>query len=82
MTLIEGFELLREEDIPELKSKGKLYRHVLSGAELLSIENEDENKVFGITFRTPPVDSSGAPHIMEHSVLLAQHILKRFHLSR
>ena len=69
MTLIAGFELLREEDIPELKSKGKLYRHVQSGAELLSLENEDENKVFGITFRTPPTDSSGTPHIMEHSVL-------------
>ena len=69
MTLTAGFELLREEDIPELKSKGKLYRHVQSGAELLSLENEDENKVFGITFRTPPYDSTGIPHILEHSVL-------------
>ncbi len=35
----------------------------------MSVSNEDENKVFGITFRTPPDDSTGLPHIMEHSVL-------------
>jgi Zn-dependent M16 (insulinase) family peptidase len=32
------------------------------------MENDDENKVFGITFRTPPTDSTGIAHIMEHSV--------------
>lgn len=26
-------------------------------------------QVFGITFRTPPADSTGVPHILEHSVL-------------
>ncbi|MEZ4618130.1 MAG: insulinase family protein [Caldilineaceae bacterium] len=36
---------------------------------MLSLENDDENKVFGITFRTPPGDSTGLPHIMEHAVL-------------
>lgn len=64
-----GFELLREEYIPELKSQAQLYRHQKTGAELLSIANDDENKVFGVTFRTPPADSTGLPHIMEHSVL-------------
>ena len=39
------------------------------GAELLSLENDDENKVFGITFRTPPTDSTGVAHILEHAVL-------------
>ena len=69
MTITEGFELIREEELPELNSKGMFYRHVQTGAELLSIVNDDENKVFGITFRTPPRDSTGAPHIIEHSVL-------------
>jgi presequence protease len=64
-----GFELLREQHIAELNTRARLYRHVQTGAELLSLENEDENKVFGITFRTPPSDSTGLPHIMEHSVL-------------
>jgi Zn-dependent M16 (insulinase) family peptidase len=69
MTVIHGFELIREEDIPELNTHARLFRHVRTGAELLSLENDDENKVFGITFRTPPNNSTGVPHIMEHSVL-------------
>ncbi|MGC9348564.1 MAG: insulinase family protein [Anaerolineae bacterium] len=69
MTKIHNFELLREQEIPELNTRARLYRHVVTGTELLSLENEDENKVFGITFRTPPPNSTGLPHIMEHSVL-------------
>ncbi|HWQ12400.1 MAG TPA: insulinase family protein [Roseiflexaceae bacterium] len=64
-----GFELLREQDIPEINTRAKLYRHTATGAELLSLENDDENKVFGITFRTPPADSTGVAHILEHCVL-------------
>src|ERR671938_1527598 len=64
-----GFDLLREQDIPELNAKAQLYRHAKTGAELLSLENDDENKVFGITFRTPPTDSTGVAHILEHAVL-------------
>ena len=64
-----GFKLLREQYIDELKTNARVYRHVQTGAELLSIINDDENKVFGITFRTPPRDSTGVAHILEHSVL-------------
>ena len=69
MTSVYGFELLEEQEIPELNTLAKRYRHTQTGAELLSLENADENKVFGISFRTPPPDSTGLPHIMEHSVL-------------
>ncbi len=69
MTNLYGFELLEERDIPELKVHARLWRHQKTGAQLLSMENDDENKVFGITFRTPPSDSTGVAHIMEHSVL-------------
>jgi Zn-dependent M16 (insulinase) family peptidase len=69
MAVIHGFELLKEQEVPELNTRARYFRHVKTGAELLSLENDDENKVFGITFRTPPVDSTGIPHIMEHSVL-------------
>lgn len=65
----QAFELLREQYIDELKSRARIYRHIQTGAELISLENDDENKVFGITFRTPPTDSTGVPHIIEHSVL-------------
>lgn len=64
-----GFTLLREERVEELDSLARLYRHEGSGAELLSFCNSDENKVFGVSFRTPPPDSSGVAHILEHSVL-------------
>src|SRR6185437_16084439 len=69
MTDTYGFELLREETLQELNSVAKVYRHERTGARLLSIENDDENKCFGISFRTPPVDSTGVSHILEHSVL-------------
>jgi presequence protease len=63
------FTLLQEQDIPEIASTAKLYRHDKTGARLLSVLNADENKVFGINFRTPPQSSNGIAHIMEHSVL-------------
>jgi Zn-dependent M16 (insulinase) family peptidase len=64
-----NYETIKSEFIKEINSKATLFRHKNTGAEILSIENDDENKVFGITFRTPPPDSSGVSHIMEHSVL-------------
>jgi Zn-dependent M16 (insulinase) family peptidase len=69
MTTTHGFELLRDEQIEELNTRARLYRHVRTGAELLSLENDDENKCFGVAFRTPPSDSTGIAHILEHSVL-------------
>jgi hypothetical protein len=69
MKTIHGFERITEKHIPELETKAELYRHVKTGAELLSLVNNDENKVFGIIFRTPPSDSTGVAHILEHSVL-------------
>ena len=66
---VHGFDLLREEAITEVNSTARLYRHAKTGAELLSLASPDENKVFGITFRTPPHDSTGVAHILEHSVL-------------
>ena len=64
-----GFTLIEEQFIDELNSQVRYYRHNKSGADVMSIINDDENKCFGITFRTPPEDSTGVPHIMEHAVL-------------
>ncbi|MCR4590293.1 MAG: insulinase family protein [Lachnospiraceae bacterium] len=63
------YELLEERDIPDLHSKGYRLKHKKSGARFMLLENDDRNKVFYIGFRTPPMDSTGAPHILEHSVL-------------
>ena len=67
--ILHGFELIDERNIPELNTYAQFYCHQKTGAELLSLQNDDENKVFGVTFRTPPSDSTGLPHIMEHAVL-------------
>ncbi|HEY8575759.1 MAG TPA: insulinase family protein [Devosia sp.] len=64
-----AFELIRDEQIAEVNSQAQLFRHRKTGAEVLSLVNDDENKVFGITFKTPPEDSTGIAHILEHSVL-------------
>ena len=69
MSVHSAFELVREQQIPEVNSLARLYRHIKTGAEVLSLLNEDENKVFGVTFKTPPTDSTGVAHILEHSVL-------------
>jgi Zn-dependent M16 (insulinase) family peptidase len=64
-----GFDLIEERYLPELKTAGRLYRHAATGARLLSMSNDDENKVFSISFRTTPQDSTGVAHILEHAVL-------------
>ncbi|ODT77471.1 MAG: peptidase M16 [Pelagibacterium sp. SCN 64-44] len=64
-----AFELVRDAQIAEVNSRALVYRHKKTGAEVVSLVNDDENKVFGITFKTPPADSSGVAHILEHSVL-------------
>ncbi len=69
MRLDNGFKLLKKQDIPEITSTALVYEHAATGGRLLSLVNQDENKVFGISFRTPPTDSTGLPHILEHSVL-------------
>ncbi|MGN1193015.1 MAG: insulinase family protein [Dorea sp.] len=66
---LNAYECLMEEELKGIKAKGSLLKHKKSGARILLIENDDENKVFNIGFRTPPSDSTGVPHIMEHSVL-------------
>jgi presequence protease len=68
-TITHGFELAREAAIPEIASTVRHYQHRKTGAELVSVINRDENKVFGVTLRTPPEDSTGVAHILEHSVL-------------
>lgn len=64
-----GFKLLERKQIDEINSCGMIFEHQKSGARLFYLENDDDNKVFAISFRTPPEDSKGTPHILEHSVL-------------
>ena len=65
----QNYTLIKEKYIEELNSKATLLKHNKSGARLLLLENEDDNKLFQIGFRTPPTDDTGVPHILEHSTL-------------
>ena len=64
-----GFQLQQQESISELNSLALLFTHLKTGAEVLVMENDDDNKVFSATFKTPPSNDRGVAHILEHSVL-------------
>ena len=64
-----GFKLIKKEFIRELKSLSLFFKHEGTGAEVLVLENDDDNKVFSVAFRTPPENDRGVAHILEHSVL-------------
>jgi len=65
----EAYDIVKVDELSEYGARTTLFKHKKTGAEVLSVEKDDENKVFGIVFRTPPTDSTGIPHILEHSVL-------------
>lgn len=64
-----AYELIHEEYLDDIKSAGMVFRHKKSGARVCILSNNDENKMFCAAFRTPPENSTGVPHIIEHSVL-------------
>ncbi len=64
-----SYEILESRRVPDLNSYGFLLRHKKTGARLTLLSNDDNNKVFYIGFRTPPEDSTGVAHIIEHTVL-------------
>lgn len=69
LTKVNGYTLIKAEELPDLNGTGYYLRHNKSGARVVWVENEDDNKVFSIAFRTPPTDSTGVAHIIEHTVL-------------
>ena len=66
---VTAYAVLEQREIKELKSTAYLLRHKKTDAKVIVMENDDENKVFYIGFRTTPKESTGVSHILEHSVL-------------
>lgn len=66
---LSAYRVLDAREIRELNSEGFVLEHKKTGARLFLMSTDDENKVFCVGFRTPPGDSTGVPHILEHSVL-------------
>lgn len=66
---LAAYEVVEEKNMKERNAVGSVLKHKKSGARIFTVSCEDENKVFSIGFRTPPEDSTGVAHILEHSVL-------------
>lgn len=67
--MYNNYKIIKEQELKDINSLGILLKHTKSGAKVLLLKNDDENKSFCIGFRTPPYDDTGLPHILEHSVL-------------
>ena len=69
LTKLTAYEIIEHRPLPDLKSEGALLRHKKSGARVLLISNDDENKVFNIGFRTPTKTRTKVQHHMKHTLL-------------
>ena len=62
--IYHGFKVLEHAFVDEVHSDAYIMEHVQSGARLFYLANDDDNKVFSISFRTPPDDDTGVPNII------------------
>lgn len=67
--MIKNYELIKKENFDSLGIEAFHYKHVKTGANVIFAKKDDTNKTFGVGFKTPPTNSKGMAHIMEHSVL-------------
>lgn len=66
---LTAYEVIEKRQIDDLNSEGIILKHKKTGAKVALLANDDDNKVFYIGFRTPPANSTGVAHIVEHTVL-------------
>ncbi|MFH0925589.1 MAG: insulinase family protein [bacterium] len=66
---LHGFTILRVNEIPDIRVTAYEIKHNKTDARVLHLHCEDKENLFSVGFRTPPSDSTGVPHILEHSVL-------------
>ena len=66
---LHGFSVRRVTPLAELNATLFELEHGRTGARYLHLANADDNNLFAVGFRTPPRDSTGAPHILEHTAL-------------
>ena len=66
---IHGFKLIKQSYVDTIQTTVLEYEHIKSGAKLIYLKNDDDNKTFSVNFRTPPNDNSGVNHVLEHCLL-------------
>jgi len=67
--IVQGFKIIRVEALPGIRVTAYEIEHKKTGAKVLHLHSFDRENLYAIGFRTPPEDSTGLPHILEHSVL-------------
>lgn len=65
----EGFVVQEVSEIPEFRLWAYRLHHRATGAQYLHIQRDDTNNAFSVGFRTTPNNSTGLPHILEHTTL-------------
>ena len=68
-SVVHNFTVKNVRSLPEIDTMLWEMEHKKSGAKLVWLDRAEENKAFGIAFKTIPEDSTGVFHILEHSVL-------------
>jgi Zn-dependent M16 (insulinase) family peptidase len=66
---IAGYTITRREPLERLDGAYLELEHQATGARHIHIETPDDNNGFAVFFPTPPTDSTGVAHILEHVVL-------------
>ncbi|KAI8814812.1 Metalloenzyme, LuxS/M16 peptidase-like protein [Cladochytrium replicatum] len=67
--VVHGFQLRELQPVPEYNMTALQFQHLKTGAKYVHLQSDDSNNVFSVTFKTPPLDSTGVPHILEHTTL-------------
>ncbi|SHI78767.1 hypothetical protein SAMN02745165_00878 [Malonomonas rubra DSM 5091] len=66
---LHGFTVERIDDLPSINATMIRLHHDKTGARFMHLERDDDNHLFAVGFRTPPDDSTGVAHILEHTAL-------------
>ena len=66
---VEGFTVKSVSRFELIGADVVLFEHDKTGAKVMYLANDDTNRVFEITFKTPAETESGIPHVFEHSTL-------------
>src|SRR3989339_1892371 len=66
---LHSFHILSVEQFFFKQKTAYEIEHEKTGSAILHLHCDDRENLFSIGFRTPPRDSTGVPHILEHSVL-------------
>ncbi|XP_076014931.1 presequence protease, mitochondrial [Genypterus blacodes] len=66
---IHGFTVKQVVAVPDLFITAVKLTHDKTGAQYLHAARDDSNNLFSVQLRTTPMDNTGVPHILEHTVL-------------